>query len=283
MESNKLNSFNGLSHSNTFDSVFKQIEHNNEIKTPNQLNINIRLLQESIIRMHDLGYIAQTADSSIVLPVPIMVFGNKTPQETIDSFEKDKEFTQNSYPKNLETNNRLERKSGQMSGLALSISTLYPSFCKDMKEKISASDYELYSSQVKKFKASIRNMFTYSPKVSAKDTLLEKQDEIAEVTDTLEFSKACKIDDLFMISELSHFIELVNALPEDKKKPYTYPTILSIDGRQRLSSFELANSIINERKGHVSKIDDIIALYQKLQQKKYIVSETSKSKEDSER
>lgn len=255
-----------------FNVIFNQIEHNSAITNPNELKINIGLLQASIIKMHDLAYVARLADSSVVLPVPIIVFGGRTAEKTLESFNSDKDFTNEYFKTNLIANNKLERKEGQMSGLVSLIAELYPSFGKDMKDKIASSDYELYLREVKKFKAAITNITAYSPKTTAHDSLLAKQDKIASVIDTLDFTQACKIDDRFMIDELSHFIELVNKLPEDQKTKFTSPSILSMDGRKRLSSIDLASSIIDERQGRIIKQNEIIELYNKMKSKKFIQS-----------
>ena len=240
---------------------------------PTYSNIKFALrssLGKLLGRSHDLAYVASIIDNSIVLPMPIK---NHTTHRYEDPqvFEADKAFAQENFGVNLRAYQKLMPYTESRELLYQKIRTVYPDFAFNMEQKIPADDYLLYADQVRLMR-DLLNDPVIDKDVSLKENLLRMQDRHAEVIDTIDFSRACSIEDRFIISELEKFFELLKDAPKatvDALNKADIPVYAQLPGNEKLhrgkfSTVHYANLCMGNRKSRLRKYDEISLLYKKL-------------------
>lgn len=99
------------------------------------------------------------------------------------------------------------------------VRSIYEDFGLNMKEKISAEDWELYSRTVQNT-ANLLIDLTKVPEESdlAQKSRLEQEDVVSELIDSQDFAKACQIEDSFMIEEFEKFKGIAKKYGYDDEK-----------------------------------------------------------------
>lgn len=225
---------------------------------------------ELVVRFFDMGFVASTLEDSIVLTNPIIHHTpGKQREEEHTQYEEDKAVFQAYYDKNVKVSKKLNKQVETRRMLFSEISDVYPDFCQNMQQKISEKDYKLYAQQQKKLRQIIASKANPldGGKRAAESALIRK-DKISELIDSENFSKACLIEDKFVISEFQKYLELLNVASKDvqhthKKRSIPY-------GESTISAEELARKTIENRNNRVSKLNQILELFNKVKHKKYI-------------
>ncbi len=235
-----------------------------------EIRSNISKFQNSLLSMHDMAFVASLADNSIVLSAPIKYPKLGSHADIAEKhYQENRLFAAENFAKNITAHNKLSAKYNSRSELFSRIREVYPEFGQNMNIKISSEDFELYSQVFKKFKKVISTDTDYTDTVSAQDILLNQQDKIAEVVDSIDFTKACEIEDTFMISELDTFFKKLSSMPPEVKHSFQKHNIQMPDGR-KASSFELAEKVKSDRIKRLEKYGKIYRIYNKLQKHPYI-------------
>lgn len=246
---------------------FNQIsntDYNNKELSISSLRINIRKNQNYLLQMHDMAFVASLADSSIILPAPIK-FMRVREQKILE----DKAFTARQFKENLKAAHKLNSRYNTKNKLFEQIRNLYPDFATNMNTKISNNDYQIYRSTFKKFMQSLSNDLIYNGNTSSSELLLQKQDSISEVVDSIEFTKACEIEDKFIISELDIFFKILEDSSKEVKHIFNKHNISMPNGSKK-SLFELAEKAKKDRLKRLDKYTKIFSIYQKLENHPYI-------------
>lgn len=227
---------------------------------------NILLKQNNLIfQYHDMTFVAAHSDYSFVLPAPYKSYtGQKNAEEREERYQEDKLFTNIIFKKNITTSKKLDAKEKSRSELFAEIRKIYPSFGLNIKEKISNEDYELLNSVRKAF----RHVFTldnqgYNSEISQKERLLALQDKLSEVIDSESFSKACNIEDKFMINEINEFFKLYNRSSLEQQRAMKCSSLHTHDGI-KISPIDLLRKIKTDRIDRTHKYEQISSLYTKL-------------------
>lgn len=248
---------------------------------PTSIHSNISLKQSyTLAYLFDMAYIASTADNSLYLAPPYKVshFGNSIKKYN-DKFEEDVKTVAENFQKNIQISKKLDVHTNSRKILFEKIREIYPDFCLDIDKKISPEDLQIYTFNKHKFKKTLNTSNVYFENISSKDLLLQYQDNIAQIIDTQTFSKACEIEDKFVLSELSHFFDKLSELPEKEQKSFSKYKIPLRDN-SHTTAFELAEKMKKERIYRLERYSSIQMLYDKLKNKHYISFESKKEFND---
>lgn len=256
------------------DSLTKNVTstHHSIYDQPNFMSIftNISSKQTILVNKYlDMAFVAANISDSIVLARPLKTWNSAQNVEEINKkYEEDTIFTQSHFKKNISLSHKLDARINSRETLFKNIREIYPDFGTDIEEKISKEDFEIY----KKGKNSFKHLFTvhpeYNSNISQKEALLLKEDKFSEIIDTPLFSKACEIQDYFLMSEIEIFLnKLENATPEQKKK-LNKESILLPSGK-KTSTIKLAKDVNQKISDRMQKYSEITELYKKLQLSPY--------------
>ncbi len=242
-------------------------------KNPNIISIagNISNKQHLLInRYFDMGFVMATADSSVVVHAPIIYRNDSRSQiERDNDYEQDRESFEQNFEKNIKLSKKLDKRIDALEKMFSKIREVYPSFGKDMESKIPSEDYNLYISQQMKFKKSLTVHAEYSDeRKRISDKLLERKDKISEAIDSEDATKACRIEDTFLISELEKYFEILRTLPPEEQKSQN-ERIVPFEN-SKIGARELAMHVLQDRKQRVEKYDEILKLFSKLNNKKCV-------------
>lgn len=234
------------------------------------IKANIYKNQFWLLSMHDMAFVASLADSSIVLTPPVK-FSNygKYTEEAEKRYQEDRVFTAENFMQNVKANHKLESRYNIRNQLFEKIKEVYPEFGHNMQDKISPEDYALYSKNLKKFKKSISISLISANNMSSSEALLQEKDKISEVIDSIDFTRACEVEDNFMISELDIFFEKLQTMPNDIQHSFAKHNIPMPDGK-KYSYMELAQKAKNDRIKRIEKYSKIYNIYEKLKKHPYI-------------
>lgn len=228
---------------------------------------------ELILRYFDIGIVASTLEDSIVVSNPVIFHrAGKSRDVEQAEYEEDRAFVHQNLAKNTKLCKKLDRQVEARRLLFSTIREVYPDFCQGADKKIPPEDYALFMQQQKK----LRQLLThrYHASTSEKDEkrvadyVLERKDQISELTDSENFSKACLIEDKFMISELKKYLDLERFAPQEAQR-LQHKCVIPY--RETKSSAEnLARIFIEERQDRSKKLKQILELFDKMQSKKFI-------------
>lgn len=223
-------------------------------KNPNTILIggNISNKQHLLInRFFDMGFVMATADASIVLHAPIVYFNDSRTQiERDNDYEQDREAFKQNFEKNIRLSKKLDKRVDLLEKMFSKIREVYPSFGKDMESKIPPEDYSLYISQQTKFKKALTGHTGYFDEAKRfSDKLLERKDRISEVIDSEYATRACIIEDMFLISELEKYFEILRKLPPEEQRSQNEKTISF--GNGKVSAHELAIHVLQDRRQRI--------------------------------
>ena len=230
----------------------------------------IGMSQELLInRLFDMGHVAGCAESCCILPGVVKNLTTKRKDVTAsEKYDRDKAVFDKNFAENIKTAKRLKRYTDNRMDLFELIKSVYPEFCTDMESKVGAENFALY----KKEKTSFKKFLTRSVKSDQteflSDKLLAYQDDLATLIDTKDFSRACTIEDRFIISELDHFLGIFNSLPDIEQRKFksnSFPTETN-----NISALSLISRIQADRRARIEKQKTIESLYEKLDNKSYI-------------
>lgn len=140
---------------------------------------------------YSLGKIGSDLESYIDPARIILKFDNEG-EERIDEFAQEIEDTVDF----IENQNELFYR----------IRSIYPDFALNMREKVGEEKWELYSRVVRNTGILLKDLTT--EKNLARVTRLNREDAISELIDSVDFAKACRIEDEFMIQEFEKFKEV---------------------------------------------------------------------------
>ncbi len=233
-----------------------------ESPTPFAIHSNIASKQTSeLIYLFDMAYVAATADNSFYLPHPYKIHhSGKNAQKFEEQFHADTEFSNEYLKKNVKLSKKLDVHSKSRLDLYDSIREVYPDFCRNMNQKISPEDLEFYKQNKSKFKKCLSSRDSYSDEIPLQEQLLEYQDNLAKLIDSSDFSKACKIEDTFVLSELNIFLEKYASLPLQEQSEFAKKkiTIKQFDGKKnKIGVLTFAHQLKEERENRVGLKQDI--------------------------
>lgn len=231
-------------------------------ENPNSIQIrsNIHVKQTKILdNYYDMGFIASIADNLFVLSSPVKILLGHTKQYANEKYEADKATVQNNFEKNVKASKKLDKKVLYRSMLFDSISKVYPDFCHNMEEKVDTEKYALYHKEKHNLRRIVNSFPSYSINDFSSEMLLSYKDNLSSVIDTPEFSKACSIEDEFVISEIDTFIQILEKMPKEKQKPFHRKKIKI--GEEYFSTIEAAEKVKTERINRLKKYSEIQKLY----------------------
>ena len=259
----------------------KEIHNHFIYEQPSYTNIksNIIIKQSLLLNYHDMLSVARLADNCLMVRPPVLYsISGKSHAEHERIFEENHKFFDINFKKNIKASRKLDFQVYSRKELFSNISEVYPEFGQNMKSKISGEDYELYHT----YKRNLKSLFThdvdYKPLEPSSETLKHAQDKLSEVIDSSGFSKACEIEDRFMLSELDTFFDKLPYATKEQRSKLSKPTILREDG-QKISTLDLAKRVREEEIARLKKYAEISELYDKLNKKvdknRYIELKTS--------
>ncbi len=219
---------------------------------------------------HDLAYVASVVDNSVVLPMPYKSLSSKSHKDPA-LFAEDKKFAEENFGVNLKLYQKIAPYTESRQLLYQRIRSVYPDFALNMEKKIPAEDYILYTSQLRAMRGLINDP-VIDKDIPLRENLLMIQDRHAEVIDTRDFTRACAIEDGFIIAELDRFYALLrDASTEqiDALNKEDIPVYVQSPGQLRLhkgkySAVHFADVCMENRKSRMRKYDEINLLYKKL-------------------
>ncbi len=240
-------------------------------KNPNSLQIrsNIHSKQSDVLNdYYDMGFIASIADNLLVLSSPVKDLLHYSKQYANEKYQLDTETVKDNFEKNIKASKKLDKKVLYRSMIFSSISKVYPDFCCNMEKKVSTEKYSLYHKEKQAFKRVLNTSLLNPFDKLFSETLLSYKDKLSSVIDTPEFSKACCIEDEFVISEIDTFIQTLSNMPKEEQKPFHRKKIKI--GNDYFSTLELAEKMKSERIRRLNKYSEIQKLYKKLENHPYI-------------
>lgn len=239
----------------------------NASPTPHSIHTNIATKQSmELSYLLDMAYVAATADDSFYLPHPYIVHhSGKNAQMYEEIYNKNLEFTNEYFQKNIETSRKLDMHSKPRFSLLDDIRTVYPDFFHSMDKKISQDDYVLY----RKNKTELRKCLScssvsYSEEKLSEEVLLSYKDNLAKLIDSLDFSRACQIEDTFVLSELEMFFQKLSELSVEEQRDFASKEITIKEG-QTVNILDFVSKMQNERISRLEKYSTIENLYNKLE------------------
>jgi len=244
---------------------------NMENSTPAFIHSSISAKQSYLLlNLLDMSYVAATADNLIYLTRPFKVAStSKKSKENNDLYEKNT----NTFNENFETNKKSLRKlaihMNTRNQLFERIREIYPDFGLHMQEKTSPEDYETYISSKKDFKKTLLKQTSYSNDSDLEDILEDKRNNISRVIDSKKFSKACQIEDTFILSELGIFLDKFSELPQDKQAEFRKVKITK-SKKSKVDIIDFINRLKNETTKRLEKYKTIQDLYKKMENHPYI-------------
>lgn len=222
----------------------------------------------------DMAYVARTADNSFYLPKPYKIaHTGKSAKIFEEKYNSDVVFTNEYFKKNIKSSKKLDFYVDPRKELYGLIRTVYPEFCHNMDGKISPEDYEFYKKNKMSLKKCLSCHDTYSNTSLSKDILLNYQDNLAKLIDTLDFSKACKIEDTFVVSEINIFLDEFSKLSQEEKEEFAKHKIKlpsNSKNKKSIRALDFIQEIFNERIHRIDQYSSIEELYTKLSSKKQI-------------
>ncbi len=259
----------------------KEIHSHSMYDQPSYTNIknNISTKQALLLNYHDMLSVARLADNLLMVKPPVLYgISGKSRAEHERIFEENHKFFDINFRKNIKASRKLDFLVYLRKELFSNISEVYPEFGQNMESKISGEDYELYHT----YKMHLKSLFThdidYKPLELSSETLKHSQDRLSEVIDSSSFSKACEIEDKFMLSELDTFFAKLSYATTEQRSKLSKLTINREDG-QKISTIDLAKKVREEQISRLKKYAEISELYAKLNKKvdenRYIGIKTS--------
>lgn len=222
---------------------------------------NISIHQSSLIlQYHDLAYVASLANDSLVMGAPIK---HSPPGKMLEEYNKifaeNCEFATTNFRRNIKLSRKLDSHLYTRAQLFSNLRDIYPDFGQNMRLKVSKEEYDLYHSTMVNFRKSLSLDFTNEPLEVFSETLAAAQSKISEVVGTFGFSKACEIEDRFIISEINTFFaELAKAPAEQQLK--TKRSTIELEDGTKISTIDFANKIREERISRLKKYAEINTL-----------------------
>lgn len=239
----------------------------NIYEEPNFMSIfsNISMKQMLLISKYcDMSYVVGKAENAIVLARPIKVWPYpKDHEEYNNSYEDAVLFTRQHFKKNISESHKLDARVATREILFNNIRQLYPSFGLDIEKKISQDDYKTLSTEKGKLRSFILYHPIYNDKVHPKEALLQRKDILYAIIDTPEFTKACDIQDNFLLSEINTFFEHLHSADSEQKRKFNKKTIKLPNG-EKTSTVELAEKAKQKALSRTRKYSELFELYKKL-------------------
>lgn len=259
----KINAFSGVQEEEEA-LVFNSI---NDLPTPSSIHTNIAAKQSMELSfLLDMAYVAATADNAFYLPHPYKVHhSGKNAKIFEEKFKADVAFTDEYFKTTVETSNKLDAHSKPRMKLLDEIRTVYPTFLHDMDEKIPEEDFKFYrknKAQLKKYISASET--AYSDEKYSQDILLTYRDNLAKLIDSLDFSKACRIEDSFVIDEFNTFFKKLSELTPEEQLEFSNREI-TIKEEETMSVLDFALKLQHDREARIDKYSTIENLYSKLE------------------
>lgn len=225
---------------------------------------NMSIHQTSLLlHYHDLAYVASTASDSIVIAAPVkQVHTGKKAEEYNKIFDENAEFVKSNFSKNIKLSKKIDYHLYTRCQLFNNLREIYPDFGQNMKDKISPEDYELYHSNMAKLKQALLTDVHDEPFKLVSESLAKAQSKIAEITETFDFSRACEIEDRFIIAEIDRFFGQFPQASQEKQSLARKATI-KLDNGNKISTIDLANKVRDERIARLRKYSEISKLQEK--------------------
>lgn len=243
----------------------------NDVPTPSSIHTNVTSKQSiELSFLFDMAYVAATADNLFYLPHPYKIHrSGKNAQKYADKYDSDLSYTDTYFKNELEAYKKLALHSESRMNLFNEIRKIYPSFCHNIEEKISEEDFEFYQKNKTNLKRCLYCSNPYSYEKSSEDVLFEYRDKLSKVIDTLDFSRACKIEDSFVLSELNIFLKKLSELSPEQQQEFSSKEI-KLRNNETINSLDFVAKLQSERIDRIEKYSVIENLYNKIQKQSYL-------------
>lgn len=241
-------------------------------QTPSALHSSISTKQSYILaHLFDMAYVASTADNGIYLPRPFKsAHGPALAQKYEDLYKKNVKTSDKNYDTNKKVNKLLTVHIDARMQLFERIKLVYPEFCSQFQEKVAPEDYEAYTSSKRSLKKVLFRETTFNGNSDLEETLENTRNDISKVIDSKEFSKACQIEDSFVLSELGIFFDKFAELPPEKQAEFRKQKIQKSKNSKKVDIIDFANKLRDEKVKRLQQYETIQGLYQKLENHPYI-------------
>lgn len=225
----------------------------------------ISFSQETLLlRLFDMAHIAACAENCCFLPPVIKTLTVKRKDVTAEEkYNIDKEVFDENYKTNLKTAKKLKKYTTNRRDLFDLIRKIYPDFCFNMESKISKEDFEIYKKVKNDFKRFLLRSTPHDPTQFHSEVLRDYKSRLKRIVDTKEFSRACNIEDNFVLSEISNFLTIFSTLPLEEQKAFKKRTFPVED--TKISSIAFLEKVRKDRLARIEKSKKISSLYEKME------------------
>lgn len=244
----------------------------NEGISPTSIHSSISTKQSYLLgHLFDMAYVASTADNSLYLPRPFKAAHNyATAKKYDDLYKKNVEIVDKNFDANKKVNKLLTVHIDERMQFFERVKQVYPGFCADFQSKVTPEDYECYIANKKAFKKVLFKNATFNGDTDLEETLLNARDSIAKVIDSKEFSKACQIEDSFVLSELGVFLDKFAELPPEKQAEFRIQKIQKSKNSKKVDIIDFTTKLMDEKVKKLAQYETIQNLYKKLEEHPYI-------------
>lgn len=244
-----------------------------ESLTPSAIHSSINTKQAYLLsHFFDMAYIASTADDSIYLPRPFKIAHTSTAlaQKYEDLYRRNIAVSDENFEANKKVNKLLTIHMDTKMKLFEIIKQVYPEFCSQFQEKVSPEDYETYITSKKAFKKVLFRTNTFDGAYDLEEILENTRNDISKVIDSKEFSKACQIEDSFVLSELGAFLDKFAELPPEKQSEFRKQKIQKTKNSKKVGILDFVDKLRNEKIKKLEQYETIQSLYTKLENHPHI-------------
>lgn len=223
-----------------------------------------RGLNRLVWKYHDMGYVADEADESLIAPAFV-----KKPKSSDMTREEYEELAKGYHEYSLESlrkaaivDKKIQKHVDSMEAFFEEVRKIYPDFCQSMEENVSKDDYSHYMKYREKLRKVATETLPGAIYTSPQEAVLEQEDKISGVIDSQGFTRACKVEDEFVLSELDAYLAKVTELsPEERKKIDS--RIIETENGEGLSVTQFAERMKHKREERIALSDEFLQLYEK--------------------
>lgn len=241
-------------------------------QTPTALHSSISTKQSYLLsHLFDMAYVASSADTAIYLPRPFKAAHTPgTSQKYENIYRQNVKISDKNFEANKKTNKTLTMRMDSQMQFFGRVREIYPDFGLNFQEKISPEDYETYMAGKKNLKKVLFKSYPFSGDSDLGEYLENARNDISKVIDSKEFSRACQIEDSFILSELGVFFDKFAELPPEKQSEFKKAKIQKSKNSKPVGILDFANRLKSEKEKKLEQYEAIEKLYTKLENHSYI-------------
>lgn len=240
--------------------------------TPTSLHSSITTKQSYLLsHLFDMAYVAASADTAVYLPRPFKVARiSEKSQKYDDIYNQNIKISDKNFETNKKANKSLTMRLDSQMQFFGRVREIYPDFGLNFKEKVSPEDYETYTTGKKNLKKVLFKTYQFSGDSDLSEYLENARNDISKVIDSKEFSRACQIEDSFILSELGIFFDKFAELPPEKQAEFKKAKIQKSKNSKPVGILDFANRLKSEKEKKLEQYETIQNLYKKLENHPYI-------------